>query len=199
MILHLPAMPNQRYKFETVEFADSINAEETCFISAAKTPSPPWEPSLTSRSNCALPIFIGLSSAVFISYFFSNMESQLDSIRSFMASSRISLKYLNFPPCLVNKLFARVRFPSSQVEPLWVFQDRTYSVIQILEVLLNIGQDLEQLLFGLDKLLVLGRGDSLQDAFVGLIERRGVAERCQDVTKVRNGEKGRPGASRGSE
>ena len=108
-------------------------------------------------------------------------------------------KYLNFPPCLVHKLFARVRFPSSQVEPLWVFQDRTYSVIQILEVLLDIGQDLEQLFFGLHKLFVLGRGDSLQDAFVGLVKGRSVAERCQDVTKVRSGEKGGPGASRGSE
>lgn len=185
---------------ETVEFADSINAEETCFISAAKNPIPakgtkPYK----SIQLCASDLYRLIQRRFHILFFFSNMESQSDSIRSFMASSRISLKYLNFPPCLVNKLFARVRFPSSQVEPLWVFQDRTYSVIQILEVLLNIGQDLEQLLFGLDKLLVLGRGDSLQDAFVGLVERRGVAERCQDVTKVRNGEKGRPGASRGSE
>jgi len=40
MILHLPAMPNQRYKFETVEFADSIKRGRDFFINAAKKPHP---------------------------------------------------------------------------------------------------------------------------------------------------------------
>lgn len=86
--------------------------------------------------------------------------------------------YLDFPPCLIHKLFARVRFSGCKVEPLWVVEDGTDSVVEILEVLLDVGQDLDQLLFGLDELLVLGRGDRLQDAFVGLVERRCVAEGC---------------------
>lgn len=136
-----------------------------------------------SLSSCAFPILIGCSSFVFISYYPHNScESIVTCQSSVIVIARENRKiicrgkpkrrstYLDFTPSLVDKLFPGIRFPCCKIEPRRVINNRPDSIVQVLKVLFDVGEDLEEFFLCLEELFVLGGGDCLQDAFPGLEE-----------------------------
>lgn len=101
-----------------------------------------------------------------------------------LSSSRFSpVPYLDFPPCLIHKLFPSIRLSGGEVELLWVLNNRFDGIVQIFQVLLNVTQNLQEFFLGLDKFFIFGRGDCLQNPSPALIECRCVAKGGENVSE----------------